>query len=257
MNDRQNDPTPPLGTILLTTSGSQLYGTSLGDADRDEMGVYVETPDHVTGLHTRDTISQRTQPDGVRSGPGDLDRKIYGVRKFARLAGNGNPTVLLMLFVPPEHRITETREGSLLLENAGLFISKRAGARFIGYLDSQREQLLTRNGTKHTNRPELVEKHGYDTKFAYHALRLGLQGIELMCSRNIELPMWAQNREVLTAVRRGEYTAHHVIEMIDMHRRRLAQVIEESGLPDEPDWTAINLLCHDLYVSAWDHWGMA
>jgi len=40
----------------------------------------------------------------------------------------------------------------------------------------------------HTNRPGLVAIHGYDTKYAMHALRLGLQGIELRTTCRITLP---------------------------------------------------------------------
>lgn len=251
MNQRQNYPDPPGGTILLTTSGSELYGTSLGDADRDEFGVYVENPAHVTGLLTQDTIVQRSQPAGVRSGPGDLDRQVHGVRKFARLAGAGNPTVLLLLFVPPEHRIIETPEGALLLENAGLFISKQAGYRFLGYLDSQRAQMVRLSGTKHTNRPELIEKHGYDTKFAYHALRLGIQGIELMRDGVITLPMPDEDRQTMLDVRRGLHSKDEVIRWIDYLRSDLVGAIEESGLPDEPNWAGINDLCHVIYLNQW------
>jgi uncharacterized protein len=39
---------------------------------------------------------------------------------------------------------------------------------------------MTGGAGAHTNRPELVAVHGYDTKYAMHALRLGLQGIELL-----------------------------------------------------------------------------
>lgn len=232
-----------------------MYGTSLGDADRDEFGIYVEDPEYVTGLAVPEKIVQRTQPDGVRSGPGDLDRQVYGVRKFARLAGAGNPTVLLMLFVPPEHRIIETPESALLLENRDLFISKQAGHRFLGYLDSQRAQMLRLSGSKHTNRPELVEKHGYDTKFAYHALRLGVQGIELMRTGSISLPMRAANREWLLDVRRGKMTFDEVCEALTGLRFGLEFMIGESGLPDGPDWVGINDLCHDLYLSKWRSWG--
>jgi hypothetical protein len=35
---------------------------------------------------------------------------------------------------------------------------------------------MTGQAGAHTNRPELVAVHGYDTKYAMHALRLGLQG---------------------------------------------------------------------------------
>lgn len=40
-----------------------------------------------------------------------------------------------------------------------------------------------------TNRPELVAEHGYDTKFAMHALRLGAQGVELLTTGRITLPV--------------------------------------------------------------------
>ena len=42
------------------------------------------------------------QPEGARSGAGDLDLVIYSLRKWARLAAQGNPTVLLLLFVPDD-----------------------------------------------------------------------------------------------------------------------------------------------------------
>lgn len=256
MNTRQNYPDPPDDTILLTTSGSQLYGTNLDDTDRDEMGVYVEDPAFITGLREAVTHTQRTQPDGVRSGPGDLDRKVYPLQKFARLAGNGNPTVLLMLFVPPEHRLIETDLSRLLLANTNLFLSKQAGERFLGYLDSQREQLLRRNGSKHTNRPELIEKHGYDTKFAYHALRLGLQGIELMRTGSISLPMRAADRERLLDVRRGKMTFDQVSGVLTGLRFGLERTIGSSDLPDAPGWNSINDLCHEIYLSSWDKDGL-
>ena len=256
MDNRQNYPDPPDGTIYLTMSGSQLYGTNLDDTDRDEMGVYIEHPAYVTGLHSAPTLGQRSQPDGARSGPGDLDRKVYGLRKFAELAGNGNPTVLLLLFVPDEHRIIETEQSRLLLESADLFVSKQAGARFAGYLDSQREQLLRRNGSKHTNRPELIEQYGYDTKFAYHALRLGLQGIELMRTGSLSLPMRAGDRDWLLGVRRGELSFDEVSEMLTQLRFELDYSIENVDLRENADWEGINDLCHRLYISAWREWGV-
>ena len=48
---------------------------------------------------------------------------------------------------------------------------------------------MTGQAGAHTNRPELVAVHGYDTKYAMHALRLGLQGIELLTTGRITLPV--------------------------------------------------------------------
>lgn len=255
MTLRQRHTTPGDGTIYLTVSGSELYGTQVGGADRDEMGIFIEDPNCVTGLKTEDHRIERTQAAGVRSGEGDLDRTTYGLRKFARLAGQGNPTVLLLLFVPLNKVLVRTPLSDTLVTNDTLFISKAAGARFLGYLDSQRAQLLGLTGRKHTNRPELVEKYGFDTKFAYHAVRLGIQGCELMDTGWIDLPMKPRDRELLVDIRNGVYHLDEVVQIINGVRFALTHAIEKSSLPEDPDWDGINDLLHDLYMSAWRQWG--
>jgi len=81
---------PPLPelTILLVEVGSTAHGTGIaGGEDHDELGVVIETPEQVVGLDERGfrTVMQRTQPDGVRSGPGDIDRTLYDrTRKASR-----------------------------------------------------------------------------------------------------------------------------------------------------------------------------
>lgn len=87
-------------TILRTVVGSTVHGISIaGTDDRDEMGICVEGPEYLLGLHHFEQYVFRTQPEGVRSGPGDLDLTIYSLRKWCRLAVKANPTVLLPLFV--------------------------------------------------------------------------------------------------------------------------------------------------------------
>ena len=129
-------------------------------------------------------------PGGVanRSGAGDLDVIIYSARKWARLALDGNPTVLLILFVPDAEVVVRTAVGAELVDHAHRFVSRLAGRRFLGYLQSQKAAMTGEVGA-HTNRPELVARHGYDTKFAMHALRLGMQGIELLTTGRITLPV--------------------------------------------------------------------
>ena len=53
-----------------------------------------------------------------RSGAGDLDVIIYSARKWARLALAGNPTVLLLLFVPDEEVVFRDDAGAELMANA-------------------------------------------------------------------------------------------------------------------------------------------
>lgn len=167
------------GCILRSVVGSTVHGLSNpGTDDRDEMGVCVEPREYVLGLRPFEHWVYRTQPEGAQSGPGDLDLVIYGVRKFCRLAMKGSPTVLLLLFVDGEHVVQRTELGAELQALAPAFLSRRTGNAFLGYLDAQRRGLL---GDRHATRTrELSDAHGYDTKYAMHALRIAVQGIELI-----------------------------------------------------------------------------
>jgi hypothetical protein len=149
------------GTILRTQVGSGVHGVTVADDDRDEMGICIEPPEYVIGLRRFEQYEYRTQPQGVRSGKGDLDLTVYSLRKWLRLALQGNPTVLLPLFVPESEVVEQTDVGRFLRAHPELVLSRRAGHRFIGYLRSQRARLLGLRG-RHTNRPELVDAHGFD-----------------------------------------------------------------------------------------------
>jgi uncharacterized protein len=108
------------GTILQATVGSTVHGLHHGGQDdRDEMAVYIELPEFLVGLRRAPAIRgglygfehsvERTQPEGVRSGPGDLDLVAYSLRKWVRLALKGHPTILLLLFVPDEFVVAPDR----------------------------------------------------------------------------------------------------------------------------------------------------
>ena len=113
-------------TILRGTVGSTAHGLHHGGQDdRDEMAVFVEPPEYLIGLALArkpgvrrpfrlEHWVQRTQPEGARSGPGDLDLVAYSLRKYLRLAMKGHPTVLLLLFVPDELTQVQTELGKEL-----------------------------------------------------------------------------------------------------------------------------------------------
>jgi uncharacterized protein len=135
------------------------------------MGVCVEPPAYRLGFQRFEHFVYRTQPEGARSGPGDLDLTGYGLRGYCRLALKGSPTVLLPLFVSDEHVIARDELGEELQALAPAFRSRAAGRAFLGYLDAQCRGLT---GERHATRTrELSSEHGYDTKYAMHALRIG------------------------------------------------------------------------------------
>jgi predicted nucleotidyltransferase len=250
------------GVILRATVGSTVHGLHHGGQDdRDEMAVFIEPPEYRLGLklargqgrklHPLEHWVERTRPEGVRSGPGDLDLVAYNLRKYLRLALKGHPTVLLMLFVPPELTHVETDLGRELRRLTGAILSKRAGRGYLGYLSGQRERLMGTRGQKRVNRPELVDAHGFDTKYAMHAVRLGYQGLELLETGRLTLPMPEPTRSRVMAVRLGERSFDEVLTEIDEVQRRLTMALAETALPDEPDRKAVDAFLVDAYRRAW------
>jgi hypothetical protein len=261
------------GMILRVQVGSGVHGTSItGQDDRDEMGLCLEPPQFVTGLarvpngtadqgppvrfeqYERHTAWDR--PGGVanRSGAGDLDVIIYSARKWARLALAGNPTVLLVLFVPNREVVFRDEAGAELAANAHRFVSRLAVARYLGYLGGQKAAMTGQAGA-HTNRPELVAAHGYDTKYAMHALRLGLQGIELLTTGRITLPVPEPHRAYLRSIRRGERPLTEVLDAVSDAEARLAQLRDSPAIADQPDRAWVDDWLHRSYLNFWarDH----
>lgn len=239
-------------TILRTQVGSGLHGVTIqGTDDRDEMGVCIEPPECVIGLQQFDQYQFRTQPEGVRSGAGDLDLVIYSLRKWARLAAQGNPTVLLLMFVPEAEIVKVEWPGRVLQGDADLFLSREAGHRFIGYLDAQRDRMLGLRSQR-TNRPELVDVYGFDTKFAYHAVRLGLQGVELLQTGRITLPIPEPERTWLHELRLGEHTKDEALEQISNLRGELVNLTATAELPETADYARLNDWLIEMYQMWWD-----
>jgi len=193
------------------------------------------------------TYVERTQPEGARSGPGDLDLVAYSLRKWVRLALSGNPTVLLLLFSPPESLLVCTERGAALRALAPAIVSRKAGPRFLGYMRAQTDRLIGTRGQRNVNRPELIEAHGFDTKYAMHVARLGLQGIELLSTGRLMLPMAEPDRSRVMAIRRGDVPLGEALPEIDAIELRLHEAVENSPLRTEPDYERVDAFLIESY----------
>lgn len=242
-------------TILRAVVGSTLHGTNVAETDdRDEMGVCVEPSEYVIGLRRFEQWTHRTQPEGARSGPGDLDLTVYSLRKYAKLALAANPTILLLLHAPPEFCSIRTPLGERLQEQRLLFASKRAASTYRGYIEQQRLRLLGLRGQKRVKRPELEEAYGFDTKYAGHIVRLAFQGAEYLATGHLTLPMTEPQRDVVLAVRTGGYSADGVHALIGELEAELERAIVSSPLPQEPDRCAVDRLLVEFYDRVWTGW---
>jgi predicted nucleotidyltransferase len=237
--------------ILRITTGSELFGTNLGMGDKDYMGIFIEPHEYVLGFKKLETFTYRTAPKNQRSRPGDIDLTIYSLRKFLSLAMQGNPTILATLFAPENMIVYRDYFGEQLMKHADWIVSKRAFPRFKGYMEAQKKRLQGERKGHVPSRPELIEQFGYDTKYAMHVLRLGLQGIEILNSGRITLPMASGHREYLRAIRNGEYSYEAVLDDIELVEARLEHAGERSTLPDEPNVPAIESWLFNTHMRKW------
>ncbi len=101
------------------------------------------------------------------------------------------------------------------------------------------------------HRPELVDAHGFDTKYAMHAARLGYQGLELLEKGHLTLPMPQPERSRVMAIRTGKRTFEETIAEIDRVEQRLSEALERTPLPTESDRPEVDRFLVHAYRRAW------
>jgi RNA repair pathway DNA polymerase beta family len=109
------------------------------------------------------------------------------------------------------------------------------------------------NETLVTRRNGRVAMHG-NTKFAMHMVRLGIQGVELMRTGAITLPIPEPDLTWLRELRRGEHTKEEALDRAAELEAEIDRVTADSPLPERPDHAALDRWLVDLHRR---HWGWA
>jgi predicted nucleotidyltransferase len=239
--------------IHALVGGSQLHGVKLeGKDDHDIYGIYIETPDSCFWEGFPHFVTS-TAPQGERNKAGDVDVICYSLRRFARLAAAGNPTILHMLFTPAD---SNEVFWSAVIASRDLFLAKSHARKYKGYADAQLRRMTGDRGRgRHGQRPELEQKYGYDVKAAMHVLRLLHEGAEFVSRGWVTLPRPEPERGKLLAVRRGEWSQDRVIAEANRLFGELDAAVEHSPLPQQVDLDAIGRLVTKIYLDAWEQWG--
>ena len=245
-------PDIPGTEILRIEVGSSLHGINLpGNDDLDLMGVTVEPPRAITGLYNFEQVVWRTAGEGERSGPNDIDLTVYGLKKWMRLAVAGNPSIILLLYAPADFRSITSELADELIELRGDIVSHDAGKRFLGYLHGQRQRAIDgRRGRRGI-------REGRSEKWTSHMLRLGYQGIELLTTGTIQLPMPTVSRETCLAAKRGDMSLDEALLLAEELEHRLKSLVDDkpSVLPKRSNVPKIEAWMYHAYQSCWREHG--
>ena len=238
-----------------TIRGSVAYGVSSETSDLDVYGWAIPSREdlfpHLRGelagfgtpLPRFEQFEQHhvLDPSALGGQGRCYDLTIYSIVKFFNLAMENNPNIIDSLFTPVNCVLHSTRVGNLVRENRRLFLHKGAWPKFKGYAYSQLHKIATK--APQGKRAELVKKHGYDVKFAYHVVRL-LSEVEMILTEgDIDLQ---RNNDQLKAIRRGEWTEERLRIWCVQKESQLEQAYAGSQLratADEPKIRALLLNC--------------
>jgi hypothetical protein len=125
-----------------------------------------------------------------------------------------------------------------------------------GYMESQATRLLGIGGTRHGRRGGAPREHlnaavGFDTKYAMHCARLGFQGLELLRSGRINLPIQGEPADWLLAVRWGEVAFEEWWSRSLELDAELEAMAEDDSIPPGPDRGAIEAWSVKTHLALW------
>jgi hypothetical protein len=244
------------GLILRVQSGSEVSGVALpGGSDHDEIGVCLEPVETVIGLECFEQYVYRSAggPENP-SQAGDLDLTVYSLRKFLAQAAKGNPNYLNVLYAPSESVLFSTPAGERLRAMTDKVVSQRAASPFLGYMISQREALVgNRAGANGKRAERMIAEFGFDSKYAAHMVRLGLQGFELLEKGSFTLPVPEADRTWLVELRQGKHSKEDALARADelIEGIRYLRLHPTGNLRPKPDRTAINEFLAREHLAHW------
>lgn len=116
--------------ILIGLGGSYAYGTNTESSDLDVRGIALNTKEEIlTNKKFEQFVNEET------------DTTIYSFNKIISLLSNVNPNTIELCGLKPEHYLYLHPIGRELLNNANIFLSKRAVHTFGGYANAQLRRL--------------------------------------------------------------------------------------------------------------------
>lgn len=242
--------TPPkwlAGNVhYLTIMGSYAYGVSNNQSDTDVYGfcmppinmIFPHLDGEISGFGRQKKRFDQYQQYHILTEKRQYDITAYSIIKYFQLTMENNPNMIDSLFTPPHAVLTQTAIGQMVREKRDLFLHRGSWHKFKGYAYSQLSK-MTNKKNRTGKRLEIIEKHGYDIKFAYHLVRLLLEAEEILTEHTLTLD---RNKEQLKAIRAGEWDEGRVRDFFHDKEKELEIVYNQSTLRVKPDEAAIKEL---------------
>ena len=215
----------PLGTtlIVLARGGSHAYGTAVEGSDLDLRGIFAWDLERLLRfMGTNETLTSKP------------DITLHDLRKFGRLAVQGNPGILELLFTEGSDILFSRPAWEELRAIRHEFLSQNVARTFCGYAVAQLNKCLNGRATggRGPGRQTMIEKHGYDTKNAMHLVRVLRSGLEILQTGHLQVRR--PDAEELLTIRNGAWSQQEVVTYARHMLAKMEQARKTTDLPEVP-----------------------
>lgn len=220
---------------MMALSGSRGYGTHREKSDWDFRGIYVADTVELTLLTT--VPEHITITPDLAGDAGAPDVAIYELGRFCRLAADGNPNIIELLFVDT---LTSSRDWQDVAQIRSSFLSQAAVKKYGGYARAQLKKLA--NSTGETGSTDSEDGIRRRRKFCMHTARLVLNGTQLATTGHVDVCLTENDKAtVLAAADLGASSSQAFIEKWEpLVEAIVPEDMAGSPLPKRADFDTIN-----------------
>lgn len=237
-------------THYLTLMGSRTYACeNEGSSDNDVYGFCIPPKEDIFPHLRGEILDFGTQKQRFyqwqehhiedKEARKQYDFQIFSIVKYFDLLLDNNPNLLDSLFTHANHVIHITSIGQIVKDNRRIFLHKGAYHRFRGYSYAQLHKMSTKTPTEGSKRDQDIKKNKFDTKFAYHLIRLALECEQILSVGDLDLEC---NGAIYRAIRRGEWTEDQVRDYFKEKEKTLETLYRDSKLPYSADENKVKTL---------------
>jgi hypothetical protein len=240
--------------MLETIVGSHAYGCQKKEgSDYDVTAIILPKHEHLYPQNYGFILGFDTCPNFRRKefkgkktmiGTQPVEAEWISLIEFFIEAGlKSSPNLIECLFVKRELVTVGTKMGWYLRDNRKLFLSMKTFHAFKGYSNGQMHRIRQRN-PETDDRKAIIEKYGYDTKMAYHTLRLLDQLEQILTTGDIDL---MRNKEEHKVMRSGEWGDFDRFDKEFQKRMdHVADLSRKCNLPPQPQDGALKKLLAEI-----------
>jgi len=235
-------------TQYMSIMGSVAYGVSSDFSDMDIYGfcipeksiIFPNLAGYIPGFSKNIPSFDQWQQHHIEDPEKGVtyDISIYNIVKYFSLVMENNPNMVDSLFTPQNCILQCSSIAQMVREERHIFLHKGSWHKFKGYAYSQLHKLKSKEPAQ-GKRKELIEKYGYDVKFAYHVIRLLDEVEQILTTGTLDLQ---RAKEQLKAIREGQWPLEDVFSYFSSKEKDLEVVYQNSTLPYSPNEKAITTL---------------